>query len=389
MLLLVVIVNYIFLSGPLSQPLWIPISTKAACEENDDGSGPASVKRVGHKANVTGGLHACEALCNGFSRCQAVDWYNDTRWCNLYATPCLRPTASWDGASSYQKAVVCRLFNGTSGVLIGGRCHVGIHVPSMSSVVEQELPAMLRSPKSWSFTLLVALIYTYVMSAWFRKKFDPVVKRIQEPTVAAVRWTLGAVWRKAAMLLILLALWAAATVHYWGLPPVSAVRKLEKGERPPLPYMEWIWMGVSMLLFLLVICKGFRACILSAIVTLGTCIMSAFASLCTFATSLCVETGLMAEAAAIGGVGAAAATVEGAAGAAATAEAGVAVESAAAADAALGAEGAAAADVAAGGAAAGEAATAAEAAATAEAVAAADAVAVAEGVGILALCAIQ
>jgi len=34
---------------------------------------------------------------------------------------------------------------------------------------------------------------------------------------------------QAAMLLILLALWAAATVHYWGLPPVSAVRKLEKG----------------------------------------------------------------------------------------------------------------------------------------------------------------
>ena len=43
-------------------------------------------------------------------------------------------------------------------------------------------------------------------------KFDPctcprrkVVKRIQEPTVAAVRWTLGAVWRKVIWF------WAANT----------------------------------------------------------------------------------------------------------------------------------------------------------------------------------
>ena len=35
-----------------------------ACEANDDGTGPAIVQRVGHKANVTGGLHACESLCN-------------------------------------------------------------------------------------------------------------------------------------------------------------------------------------------------------------------------------------------------------------------------------------------------------------------------------------
>ena len=34
---------------------------------------------------------------------------------------------------------------------------------------------------------------------------------------------------QAAVLLIFLALWAAATLHYWGLPPVSAA-KLEKGQ---------------------------------------------------------------------------------------------------------------------------------------------------------------
>ena len=27
----------------------------------------------------------------------------DHRWCNLYKQPCLKPTASWDGASSYQR----------------------------------------------------------------------------------------------------------------------------------------------------------------------------------------------------------------------------------------------------------------------------------------------
>ena len=40
------------------------IGPSQACESNDDGNGPASVQRVGHKANVTGGLHACESLCN-------------------------------------------------------------------------------------------------------------------------------------------------------------------------------------------------------------------------------------------------------------------------------------------------------------------------------------
>eukprot|EP00434_Breviolum_minutum_P007366 symbB.v1.2.006500.t1/scaffold361.1/size299464/23 len=390
MILLVVVVNYIFLSGPLSQPLWIPISTKYACEANDDGTGPAIVQRVGHKANVTGGLHACESLCNEYSGCQAIDWYNTTRWCNLYAAPCLRPTASWDGASSYQKAVVCQLYNGTSGVLIGGHCHVGIHVPSMSSVVEQELPAMLLSPKSWGMTLIVALVYTYVMSAWCRQKLSPVVTTVSSVVMAPIRWTYrGGIARKVGMSLFLLAAWVAWTVHLFGLPPSSTAPRIRKGELPEFSYDEWGWIGVSFLLFLLLICKGFRMCLLSVIVSVGTCIMSAFASACTWATSLCLESSLLADAAVLGGAGAATATVEGAAGAAATAEVGATAEAAVAADAALGVEGSAAADVAAGGAAAGEAATAAEAAATAEAVVAADAVVAAEGLGVLALCAIQ
>ena len=93
-------------AGPLSQPLWIPISTKyvgnskiqhdscywitmdcklepfcflkqtwggsavssiqllqvQACENNDDGG--SEPKLLGQKKNVAGGLQACEALCN-------------------------------------------------------------------------------------------------------------------------------------------------------------------------------------------------------------------------------------------------------------------------------------------------------------------------------------
>lgn len=126
---------------------WIPISTKYACEENDDGSRPASVDRLGHQANLTGGLHACQGLCNEYTGCQAVDWFNSTRRCNLYATPCLKPTAAWDGASSYQKTLTCWLVNDTLGVLIRGHCHAVMDAyvpsPSVSSFKKQ----------AWIFTL--------------------------------------------------------------------------------------------------------------------------------------------------------------------------------------------------------------------------------------------
>ncbi|CAK9104661.1 unnamed protein product [Durusdinium trenchii] len=337
--LLVLAVNYIFLSGPLSQPLWIPISTKYACESNDDGNGP---KLVAHKKDLSGGLHACETLCNQHPGCQAIDWYNTTRWCNLYAVPCLKPTANWDGASSYQKAVVCQLSNGTSGVLIGGQCHVGIHVPSMSSVVVQEVPAMLSSWRSWSMTLLVTLIYCYMMSEWCREKLRPAVKVATWPIVTPIRSTYqGGIARKVGVLVLLIAAWAAGTFRYWGLPPHP--EKVARGEVPELPLMEWGWLGISLLALLLLLCKGFRACILSTVVAIGSCIMSVFATACTTAASLCFESSLLADAAVMGGGAAVAA--EGAAGATAVAEAGATVEATAAADAALGVEGTAAADV--------------------------------------------
>eukprot|EP00913_Durusdinium_trenchii_P027240 g25558.t1 len=228
---------------------------------------------------------------------------------------------------------------------------------------------MLSSWRSWSMTLLVTLIYCYMMSEWCREKLRPAVKVATWPIVTPIRSTYqGGIARKVGVLVLLIAAWAA-------------------GEVPELPLMEWGWLGISLLALLLLLCKGFRACILSTVVAIGSCIMSVFATACTTAASLCFESSLLADAAVMGGGAAVAA--EGAAGATAVAEAGATVEATAAADAALGVEGTAAADVAAGGAAAGEAATAAEAAAAAEAVAAADAAVAAEGLGLLALCAIQ
>lgn len=77
---------------------------------------------------------ACEARCASDPGCQAIDYYNETRWCSLYSQPCSQPTASWQGASSYEIAVACNLHNGSTGVEVAGRCLTGVELPTLWSV---------------------------------------------------------------------------------------------------------------------------------------------------------------------------------------------------------------------------------------------------------------
>mmetsp|Transcript_2493 Transcript_2493/g.8469 ORF Transcript_2493/g.8469 Transcript_2493/m.8469 type:complete len:378 (+) Transcript_2493:795-1928(+) len=371
-----------FLAGPLSRPIWLPIATHSACQTCEDPGGKPN--EMAHKAPLPD-VQSCLQFCQEFADCQAVDWFDHTKWCTLYSDACTKPTATWDNASSYQIAVACTLHNGTSGVLIAGHCRTGIQVPSVWSIMSQEVPAMLHSPRSWACSLAVALLYAYLMSPVARKRLQPITGPLTAPVLCCWKcYRQGGIALKIALMTVLLISWVALTVQKWG-PPGATLTELKDTERT-MPMGEWAWLGVSVLVFLFLYCSAIRSCLLGTIVAVGGCVMSAFTALATLALGTCFDVSTLGAAGAAsllsGGAAAegAAAMEAGAAG-----EALVAGEAVAGGDAAVATEGAVVADTAAAGAAAGEAAVAADAAAAAEAAAVAEAAATAEGVAAMAV----
>lgn len=375
--ILVLAVNMYFLVGSLSQPLWLPISLHKACQTSDDGGG--SPKPFLAKPAMAHGLRACQSLCNSIEGCQAVDWFNETKWCNLYTDPCAQPTAEYSGSSSYQMAISCSLRNGSSGVLLGGHCNVDIQVPTAWSIVRQEVPVMLSSPRSWAISLGVTLLYTYIVSAWCRQKLQPVSFVALAPIRLCYRWFLaGGCWRRFVLALILIGVWFSYTWWEWGPPPIWA--SAEGQRMMKLPLAEWAWLGGSSLVLTMALFPGVRSLILSIILGIGAWIMTAFTGLMTFALSACFDVGALGAAGLAAGSGEAMVIADGAA----------ALDGVAVADVTAGAEGAVAADATAAAGATAEASAAADAAVAAEAAAAAEAVSAAEGAATIAvLCSIQ
>lgn len=377
--ILLAAVQLLFLIGPLSQPIWIPVSLDKACQTNDDpGKKPAPFS---HQAPVRN-LEDCKAACTSMKGCQAIDYFNITQWCNFYSTACTKPTAVWDEASSYQITVICTMHNGSTGVLIAGHCVLGIEVPTVTSTVMMEVPLMLTSPRSWGCSLLVACIYTYIMSPWFQQKLRPVTWPCVSCCAATCRWVRAGKGRRALFLLLLAAAWVAFTIQTFGPPPTSIKRAVK--DTPSRPMVEWMWLGGSAIIFLMLLCKGLRTVILSAVLALGGCLMSGFTSVAACAMSSCVDVSAASAAGAAGLVGAGTAAL--ATDAAVTAEGAVAAEAMVGAEAVAGTDGAVAADAAACGGAAAEASAAADAAVAAEAAAAAEAATAAEGLAALAVC---
>jgi len=279
----------LFLLGPLSRPMWVPISKSKACEKSKDAL-PSSP----NGKDLWQSLEDCEAACERRQDCQAIDYYHATNWCNYYATPCAQPTAVWDGASSFQMAVSCRLTNGTQGILIAGHCTLGIVVPSTWSVICSEAPALLHSPFSWSLSIAVTLIYAYLVSSWFRQ-----LRAVQQAAKVAVcasqpvlklgrcwyRWMYGGGWPRKLMLMIVLAIaWFGATVHWFGLPPTSA------GKLPRLPLSEYAWLSLSIVVFFLAVCKGCRSVVVNSVLCIGSGVMNVFLSCAGCALSACFDT---------------------------------------------------------------------------------------------------
>lgn len=75
---------------------WELIDASRACEVNSEG-----IERF-FVATRMRDLSCCQQLCEDLCMCNAVDYYTDTSWCNLFETACSQPRKRTEGASSYR-----------------------------------------------------------------------------------------------------------------------------------------------------------------------------------------------------------------------------------------------------------------------------------------------
>jgi len=339
LIIVVGFVQYIFNYGALSRTLWLPISPTQACQTNDDGAlGPKPTKTW----KETQSLLQCQRHCDDDADCQAIDFFNGTGWCNTFDVPCSLPTADWDGAASYMIAQSCNLHNGSSGILIRGKCNTLVQMPTLFGMLEIELETMVTSPRSWLFTLCIALPYVYLKSPPYVK--ERMKKFIPLTSIAKVLKYAKKCPRSFGLLLtiVVFSTWAYGTFYMFGAPDAT------KGIGG-LSLMEQVWLGVSALGLLMFQCPKLRCC-MAPVLSLATCFASTLSSIfvslvgCFFtAAAGAMEAiglgsfGLAGAAGTLGTMGTGAAAVAGET--AVAAEAGVAAEALAGADGIAAAEG--------------------------------------------------
>lgn len=66
----------------------------AACEENYNG-----ISRINGARDMS--YNQCTQWCDNTPRCQAIDYYQYTDWCNLYSESCNNPITTKDGATHH------------------------------------------------------------------------------------------------------------------------------------------------------------------------------------------------------------------------------------------------------------------------------------------------
>lgn len=76
---------------------WETLSTVLSCETSFDAPG---VTRMKYDEVLS--LTCCKTLCEETCGCNAVDYYTDSGWCNMYRTACKRPRLKKEGSSSYK-----------------------------------------------------------------------------------------------------------------------------------------------------------------------------------------------------------------------------------------------------------------------------------------------
>lgn len=86
---------------------WITISTHRSCAVNDE-----NIKHYHDQSTAT--LDSCKLLCLSDLTCRAIDWYDKTKWCNLYKKPCKHPRKAKHKPSSYY---ICRQAGSGDGMM--------------------------------------------------------------------------------------------------------------------------------------------------------------------------------------------------------------------------------------------------------------------------------
>merc|ERR1719461_1912564 len=74
---------------------WTPISESLACEANDEG-----ISRIFGSAGFN--FETCKTRCLETSGCKAIDYFQESGWCNLFGEACSTPRKSIAGASSWK-----------------------------------------------------------------------------------------------------------------------------------------------------------------------------------------------------------------------------------------------------------------------------------------------
>lgn len=284
----VLFTQLILLVGPLSEPIWIPISLDAGCEQNNDvDPKPVPFTHIEDMADV----RSCQKACTNIPECQAVDFYNATRWCNLYSAACMAPTATWDGACSFQIASACAVRNGSTGILIGGKCDLALQMPSTTSMMREEVPRMLSSPSNWFWTSFCVCIYLYLSLDWPRSEVNERCKCLND-LYEPVEYVCGTILFRAIFLLALFFVWISLTEHFFGpalllacvepIFQVSGFRPVPKPVREAanaasrFPVTAWMWLLVSLIVFLALLVPKIGSFVSTAAQQTGSCLMSIF-----------------------------------------------------------------------------------------------------------------
>ena len=95
--------------GETAQRTWSLIGSGKTCEDNSDG-----IQRHAYHESVRGGPDECKAYCEQDPTCNAIDFYPNTGWCNMYKIPCSTPARYAHGAQS----VALKRGSGNRGVLL-------------------------------------------------------------------------------------------------------------------------------------------------------------------------------------------------------------------------------------------------------------------------------
>jgi len=96
----------------LDDPRWVPIDSTRSCEQNEEGI--PRMAESDYLPEEHRSLGDCKRKCDSTPFCHAIDYYEETGWCNLYEVACSKPLKTDQGASSFRKSEYIMRSDGSS-----------------------------------------------------------------------------------------------------------------------------------------------------------------------------------------------------------------------------------------------------------------------------------